>query len=129
MIRYDMYVAKRALKLTHNYADMLAYDPDVNSLVLVSNDMHTVINSVPVKKNPHDIPESINRLIEKGFFRVHTRFYGGFFFSITPELLHRHAFMWDRYTKKFIVGYLLGILSGTLAAFGGQFLWYLIQAW
>ena len=115
MIRLDRKVCRAALKLSKkSYDAILQYDSVSGELQSVRED-HSVIASIKLKIDPDDVELSIERLIEKGFFEVYLRHFGGLSFSITPLLKHRSAFMLDAFSKRFWGGFITGVLTATAA--------------
>ena len=125
MISVDRKVVSAILKLTNNYHDEMTTDSTSSSILLIRN-THEVINSASVNASSEDVSEAINRLIDKGYLRVVQRWYGGFSFSMTSLMKHRHAFWWDGFTKRFWAGFVAGIFSGIIVTvLGGLLLAYL----
>lgn len=115
MIGIDRRVARAILDLSgKSYSAELQYDPSQKTLFLME-DMLTVFNSKRIDLDPDEVNLSIQRLIDKGFLRKTSVFWGGFRFSITPELRHRFAFWLDTFTKKFWGGFLTGVVAGLTA--------------
>lgn len=109
MIRTDRKLIAAVLKLTDNYHDEITIGHDPSSLLLVRN-INEVVNAVPLSISVEDARESVERLIDSGLLRVSTKWMGGFSFTMTSRLKHRHAFWWDSFSKKFIAGFISGFL-------------------
>lgn len=124
MIRIDKQVAKAALKLTHNYNDEIHYHPGDNRFELVKR-VNDEIRSVKLKPDIQDIAPSIHRLIASGHFKKTAPIWGEYYFSITPVLLHRFAFLRDDFTKKFWAGF----FSGVATTIGTLLITYLAGLW
>ena len=127
MIRIDKKIAKAALKLTKSYADCIEYRPESGNLNLML-DYRSIIRYVHLDIPSQDVEESIERLIQKEYFRVSKTYMGGYMFSVTSKLNHRHAFFWDDFTKKFWNGFVVGLISGVLSTVVGGLLLAYIQA-
>ena len=121
MIKIDEKVAKAALELTKDYNDEIHFSGD--AMLYLRNGYGDVLSSVKLDIPLQDVPASISRLAEKGFFQIRQAFWGGHFcFSITPYLLHRRAFFWDRFTKKFWGGFAVGVAAGVMSTVVGGLL-------
>ena len=118
MIKTDRSLAKSILKLTHRYADEIWYNPDQNEIQIVRTAKEP-LRSVPLRISPEEFPESLQRLSEKKMVRLHDDI-GGVYFSLTSYLLHRWAFFWDRFSKKFWGGFIVGVLSGAIGTVIGE---------
>ena len=114
MIKYDRKIISAVLKLTDNYHDELTIGYNPSSLLLIRN-ISEVINRVPLDISEDDAEESVGRLIDAGLLRVGRKWLGGFSFCMTSRLKHRHAFWWDSFSKKYIAGFVSGVLV-TVAA-------------
>lgn len=125
MIRIDRKVISAILKLTNNYSDEMTVDRDSSSILRIQNH-HDVLARVPVNVSHEDLEESILRLLELDMLRKRAGWYGGFSFSMTSRLKHRHAFWFDSFTRKFWGGFFSGLISGILiTVLGGLLLSYL----
>lgn len=125
MIRIDRKVISAILKLTNNYSDEMTVDRDSSSVLLIRNH-HDVLARVPVNVSHEDLEESILRLLDLGMLRKRVGWFGGFSFSMTSRLKHRHAFWFDSFTRKFWGGFFSGLISGILiTVLGGLLLSYL----
>lgn len=125
MIKNDRKIIKAVLKLTDNYHDELTLDGQSALLIHIHN-YREVLNSIPVKMSREDAIESIERLLDNGFLRKYNAWSGGYSFTMTSLLKHRHAFWWDRFTTKFIGGFVLGLISGIIVTvIGGLLLAYI----
>lgn len=125
MIRSDRKVAGAALKLTRDYSKALSLDSS-GVLCLCDSPDKAIALKIPVQ----DALEAVDRLVAKGYFRIHTKYWGGYSFTITSYLNHRFAFFWDRFTRKFLFGYIAGIVSGVIVTvLGGLISAYLRVRW
>lgn len=125
MIRTDKKIANAALKLTKSYADCIEYRSESGNLNLM-RDYRSIIRYVHLDIPPQDVEESIERLIQKDYFRLSKTYMGGYMFSVTSKLNHRFAFFWDDFTKKFWNGFIVGLISGVLSTvIGGLLLAYI----
>lgn len=121
MIRYDRKMAKAALKLTKDYRDILALSNDRTKLELVSksgNNIPSVRTGVPASEAAF----SIKRLADRGLFSIDAYVLGDQYFRITPFLVHRFAFWFDTFSKRFIGGYVAGVISGIIITVVGGLL-------
>lgn len=114
MIRSDRKIISAVLKLTDNYHDEMAIGHDPSSLLLVKK-LRTVIKCVPLSISEEDADESVKRLVDAGLLRVKTQWSGGYSFCMTSRLKHRYAFWWDSFSKKYIAGFVSGVIT-TVAA-------------
>lgn len=110
MIKTDRKVVAAVLKLTNNYHDELAIGHDPTSIVLM-NGLHEVIKSVRLKISAEDADESVKRLIDRGLLRIGSKGYGWYSFYMTSRLKHRHAFWWDSFSKRYIAGFISGVVT------------------
>lgn len=115
MLRIDRKVAKSLLKLTRKYSDEIFYSSEKTGFILVhiAADPET---SVPFPIPKDEISASLKRLEKANLITVNTRVWGDdLYFSITPELLHYKAFWFDRFSHRFIGGFVTGVIVGISA--------------
>lgn len=110
MIIVDWKVARAALKLTKSYKDEIFYASGGVSLMLVAPSGPPVKSAV-VSASPEDIPPAITRLAEKNFFKIIIKTEDEVYFSIQPELRHWFAFWFDRVSKRYIAGFISGVIT------------------
>ncbi|MBQ9027415.1 MAG: hypothetical protein IJ110_01480 [Lachnospiraceae bacterium] len=124
MIRIDKTVAKAALKLSPDgYQTEILYDPDTHELYVGSLADHKQRKaSVKINVDPADVPYCFERLAEKGFVKKQD-FYTGSCITVLPKLRHRFAFALDDFSKRYVGGFISGVLM-TVAA--GMILHYVI---
>lgn len=115
MIRYDRKTCKDILKLTDKYDDLVIFDPDIGGYCNFDSDNQEeaeVKPSIPVS----EVTGALHRLEERGMIKkISGTWSGGMVFSITPELLHAKAFWWDRFSKRFLGGFVSGLVVGITA--------------
>lgn len=110
MIKTDRKIVSAVLKLTDNYHDELAIGREPTSLLLINN-LHKVVKSVRLSISAEDADESVKRLIDAGLLRIGTKRYGWYSFHMTSRLKHRHAFWWDSFSKRYIAGFISGVVT------------------
>lgn len=115
MIRIDRYVCRDILKVTRDYQTQIVFAPDLGGFgvwIGCRPNREEVIPTV----NVSEVPGSLERLIDRGLInKIQGLSGGGMIFTITPELLHAKAFWWDRFTKVFWGGFVIGVVTGLLA--------------
>lgn len=109
MIRIDRKLSKAILKISDSYDSEFFYDIDENGIFF--NDK---LYSVPIDKS--EIKGSLVRLIDAGYLIPSNNAWCTIEFSISPELKHAKAFWFDRITKRFIYGFISGVLTSISAA-------------
>ena len=132
MIKIDRRIISATLKCTDNYHDQMTLDTFSGDVLLiddVANGM-TVKKRIPLRVSYDDALETVYRLIRSGYLRESHRWCGGFSFCMTSRLKHRHAFMFDAFSHKFIGGFISGIITGIIVTVtGGLVLSYLRARW
>lgn len=115
MIRFDRKTCRDILKVTKNYNTSVFFHPNIGGYCVWTGsvpDQASVLPSIPLK----EVPGSLNRLIEYGLI---TKRIGamdnGMVFRITPELLHYKSFWWDRFSRKYIAGFISGVFTSVVA--------------
>ena len=115
MISIDRKVCRDLLKITTDYNVSLFFDPDLGGYCMWH--MHRpdnveFVSSVPVT----EVPGSLQRLEKRNMIKkIQGSMNGAIIFQITPELLHAKAFWWDRVSKRFIGGFVTGVVVGIAA--------------
>ena len=124
MIHIDKIVARAALKLSPSgYKTQIFYDPDSRELYVGSLADHKVRGaSRKISVDPADVPLCFERLAEKGLV-LKQDYFGGSCITVLPKLRHRFAFALDAFTKRYVGGFISGVLT-TVAA--GVILHYVI---
>jgi len=121
MIRNDQIFKNNLVELSPSLADDIASDAEHNELQII-RDYRSVVRSVSVKIPSDLVPGVIDRFINIGYLKKSKTFMGGFFFSITDRFILRKEFWWDNFTKRFLCGYIAGIISGILITVAGGLL-------
>ena len=115
MISIDRKVCKDILKITKDYNVSVIFAPELGGYAkwhMYLPEKAERISSVRVD----EVPEALNRLVERKFIRkINGSMSGAMVFRIMPELLHAKAFWFDRFSKKFWVGLVSGIVIGLIA--------------
>lgn len=115
MISIDRKVSRDILKVTRDYNQKVLFDTSLGGYSIWR--MHNTgkieqTSSVPAS----EVPGALQRLADRGMIeKVQGIMGGGMIFRIRPELLHARAFWWDRFTKKFWSGYVLGVITALTA--------------
>jgi hypothetical protein len=109
MIRIDRKLSKAILKISDSYDSEFFYDIDKSEILF--NDK---LYSVPIDKA--EIKASLDRLINAGYLIPSVNSWCTVGFSISPELKHAKAFWFDRVTKRFIYGFISGVVTSVTAA-------------
>lgn len=126
MISIDKRVLKAISKLTSDYDQRIYYKAHSDRFVLVHNASEPEVSISP-RVPPAEISASIHRLTSSGYIKS-VGAYGGFYFVITPKLVHRRAFWLDDFSKKFWGGYFAGLISGILVTVIGGLILAFLQA-
>lgn len=113
MIPIDRKMKNAILKLTNSYSEEIFYKSDTRELILVHDGISRQA-SVPVPVSPEEVIDSLARLSEMNLIKLHS-LSGDCYFSITPELKHRKAFLWDHFSKRFFGGLVSGAAITILA--------------
>ncbi|WP_281522850.1 hypothetical protein [Mogibacterium timidum] len=108
MIRIDRKLSNAILKISDSYDSEFFYDIDENGIFF--NDK---LYSVPIDKS--EIKGSLVRLIDAGYLIPAANSWCTVEFSISPELKHAKAFWFDRVSKRFIYGFISGVLTSVTA--------------
>lgn len=115
MIRIDRRVCRDILKVSKDYDKSILFATELGGFSVWHGsrpDRVDVMSSV----NVSEVPGSLERLIDRGLInKIQSLSGGGMIFTITPELLHAKAFWWDRFTKVFWGGFVIGVVTGLLA--------------
>lgn len=127
MLKTDRMIIKAAKALTDNMHDELQFDPSAKELQVVK-DYHTVIRSTPLDISSDIYLSSMSRLLDEGYFRVSTKYSGGFFVQITDRIVLAKEYWWDNFTRRFIFGYVSGFVSGAAAIVVGELLVAFLRA-
>lgn len=115
MISIDRKVSRDILKTTKQYDQSILFDPSLGGFAIwrMSHpDKADQVCSVPVS----EVPGALQRLADRGMInKIQGTWSGGMIFRITPELLHAKAFWWDRFSKKFWGGFVMGVITALTA--------------
>ena len=112
MIAIDRKVCRDILKMTTDYNVSVFFGPALGGYStwhLHYPENVELVSSVPIA----EVPGALQRLEDRNLIKkIQGSMNGGVIFRITPELLHAKAFWWDRFTKKTIGGFVIGVLIG-----------------
>ena len=116
MIRVDRKVCHDIMKVTDKYNVSILFHPDLGGYCKwhgTHPDSPEVVPSVQIE----EIPSALDRLISRGMIEKVIGVNGhGMIFRIRPELLHAKAFWFDSFSKKFIGGFVSGILTTVVSS-------------
>lgn len=109
MISVDMKMCRRIKKLTCDYSKIIFYRSGSGELSLVK-DGGTPKESVPLTIPDSEAFGSFDRLADLGLIKLRKDIPepNNRYFYVTPELVHRKAFLFDAFSKKFIGGFFSG---------------------
>lgn len=115
MISIDRKMSRFILSITKQYSDRIIFDPNAGGFYFWTG----IRSDQPVIFPPFDILEteaSLARLEQASLINIIQRIMGGgMIFCITPELLHYRSFWFDRFSKKFMAGFVSGVVVSITA--------------
>ncbi len=114
MIYIDKRIAKIVLRESEKkYATVFLFDGLTQSFFIVPYvGSRDTIREIPLKVSLQDISASLNRLFRSGHLKKESGLmHQGCYFTMTPLLLHRFAFLLDAFTRKFWSGVLVGVTT------------------
>lgn len=115
MIRIDRKTCRDIQNLAKSYDENLFFSPDLGGYCHWHYSHPEKAEKAP-SINLDEVPGSLSRLVDSGLIKkIQGSMNGGMIFRITPELRHYKAFWFDRFSKKFTVGFVSGILVGVCA--------------
>ena len=117
----DLAISNAVLKCTNNYHDTMTIDA-VSGDVLLINSMFQTLKVVHTKIDHEDAIEAVNRLIESGKLRIDLKWDGGFSFCMTSLLKHRKLVLLEVFTRRFLFGFISGIITGVTITVLGELL-------
>ena len=124
MITIDKKVIRAILKLSSSYDQLFDFKTDESVLRLFGTDVSAKLNF-----HPAEIYDSLYRLNDLGYIHLINR-EGHIFFEIKPRINHRFAWWLDTFSKRFLFGFVAGVMSGIIiTVIGGLLLAYLRAIW
>lgn len=108
MIWSDILVASKIHHFSNTYDEQIWVNMESGTFQTVT-ESHVSPRVLNPKISFQDIPGCLERLESFGYIKI-SRVWGGMYFSVTPKLNHWFQFFLDTFSKKFLGGFVTGIV-------------------
>lgn len=126
MVSYDKKLIRVLSKIGAGYDDLIFYDPAKNVFRVVGSAGDD--NATPSPVPAPEVPAALSRLAADDFVKLSDH-PAELYFSVTPYLMHRVAFMADEIKTAFLRGFASGFVAALATAAVVAALTYIAGLW